>query len=145
MTSIDFSEAIEDCSVVADSCSFIAQPNKFAIHAKGSLNAFKSEYSSDEANIQSQTSKSKYSLEYLQKMVKACKLTEKTTINFATDSGVRNLFCAKKSSNIAFAGNTFSSVVHNNCCMGVKMDRFILLFNIRNNFSSICFLSNICG
>lgn len=85
MASIDFAEAIEDCSVVADSCSFIAQPNKFAIHAKGSLNAFKSEYSSDEAGIQSQNSKSKYSLEYLQKMVKACKLTEKTTINFATD------------------------------------------------------------
>jgi len=85
MASVDFSEAVEDCSVVADSCSFESMPNKFIIQGKGSLNSFKSEYSSDEVNIQAQEAKSKYSLEYLQKMVKACKLTDKTIINFNTD------------------------------------------------------------
>jgi len=85
MSSIDFSEIIEDCSVVADSCSFISEPNKFIMSARGSLNSFKSEFSSDEVNIQAQEANSKYSLEYLQKMVKATKLTDKAIISFSTD------------------------------------------------------------
>ena len=85
MSSLTFSELIEDCSVVADSCSFISETEKFIIYAKGSLNSFKSEFSSDEANIQAQEAKAKYSLEYLQKMVKATKLTDKIIINFSND------------------------------------------------------------
>lgn len=84
MASTDFSEAIEDSSVVADSCSFISEPDKFIIQAKGSLNSFKSEFS-DEVNIQAETANSKYSLEYLQKMAKATKLVDKLVINFSTD------------------------------------------------------------
>ena len=85
MASNDFSEAIEDCVVVADSCSFISRPDRFVIKAKGSLNSFKAEYTSDEANITAGEADSKYSLEYLQKMVKAAKLTEKAIINFSSD------------------------------------------------------------
>jgi len=85
MSSIDFLEAIEDCSVVADSCSFISESNKFIMSARGSLNSFKSEFSSDEVNMQAQEANSKYSLEYLQKMIKATKLTDKAAINFSTD------------------------------------------------------------
>ena len=85
MNSVDFAEAIEDCNVVADSCSFISEPDKFKIQAKGSLNSFKSEFSSDELNITAQEAVSKYSLEYLQKMIKATKLTDKVKINFADD------------------------------------------------------------
>ena len=85
MASIDFIEAIEDCSVVADSCSFVSEPDKFIIQAKGSLNSFRSEFSSDELNVQAQQASSKYSLEYLQKIAKATKITDKTIINFSTD------------------------------------------------------------
>jgi len=85
MASADFSEAIEDCSVVSDSCSFVSEPDKFIIQGKGSLNGFKSEFSSDELNIQAQEATSKYSLEYLQKMIKATKITDKAVINFSTD------------------------------------------------------------
>ncbi|MEM0465789.1 MAG: hypothetical protein QXW97_03780 [Candidatus Pacearchaeota archaeon] len=85
MSSTDFLEAIEDSSVVADSCSFISEPNKFIIQAKGALNSFKSEYSSDEVSIIAQSARSKYSLEYLQKIVKATKITDKVTICFSTD------------------------------------------------------------
>ena len=84
MTSLDFSEAIEDCSVVADSCSFISAPDSFVISAKGSLNSFKSEFT-DEVNIQAEEATSKYSLEYLQKMVKGTKLSDKIIINFSND------------------------------------------------------------
>tara|TARA_Y100000310_G_C20663429_1_gene806094 strand:+ start:1328 stop:2056 length:729 start_codon:yes stop_codon:yes gene_type:complete len=84
MTSVDFSEAIEDCSVVADSCSFISAPDSFIIQGKGSLNSFKSQFT-DEVNIQAEEAGSKYSLEYLQKMIKGTKLTDKVVLNFGND------------------------------------------------------------
>jgi proliferating cell nuclear antigen len=84
MTSIDFSEAVEDCSVVADSCSFVSSPDSFVIQGKGSLNSFKSQFT-DEVNIQAEEAASKYSLEYLQKMVKGTKLTDKVVLNFGND------------------------------------------------------------
>ncbi|HJO14990.1 MAG TPA: proliferating cell nuclear antigen (pcna) [Candidatus Pacearchaeota archaeon] len=84
MTSVDFSEAIEDCNVVADSCSFVSAPDNFVIQGKGNLNSFKSEFS-DEVNIQAEEATSKYSLEYLQKMIKGTKLTDKVVLNFGND------------------------------------------------------------
>jgi proliferating cell nuclear antigen len=86
ISSNELSEAIEDCAIVADSCSFESETDKFAIHARGSLHSAKLSYSSDEAYIESPSNqKSKYSLEYLQKMMKAAKITDKTTINFSSD------------------------------------------------------------
>lgn len=84
MSSSDFAEVIEDCSVVADSCSFVSEPNKFMIQGKGSLNSFKSEFT-DEINIQAQEATSKYSLEYLQKIIKATKIIDKIIIQFSND------------------------------------------------------------
>jgi proliferating cell nuclear antigen len=89
MSSLDFSEAIEDSSVVADSCSFISDPDRFVIQAKGTLNSFKSEFSSDELNIEAESASSKYSLEYLQKMTKATRLVDKVKINFSNDYPLR--------------------------------------------------------
>ena len=91
ISSIDLVESIEDCSVVADSCGFTSKENKFIIEAKGSLNSAKSEFSSDEARIEIKPGnegkeiKSRYSLEYLQKFIRAAKLVEKTTLNFSDD------------------------------------------------------------
>jgi proliferating cell nuclear antigen len=95
MPSIDLAEAIEDCGIVADACSFISLPDKFTIEAKGSLNSAKSDFSSDEVRIETQLGtteenkekgiRSRYSLEYLQKFIKASKLTEKAIINFSND------------------------------------------------------------
>jgi proliferating cell nuclear antigen len=86
MNAIDFAEAVEDCSIVADSCGLEADSSKVDIFAKGHLNSAKLSYSSDEVHIDSTgESKSKYSLEYLQKMIKATKLTEKVALNFSND------------------------------------------------------------
>ena len=82
MDSIDFSEAVEDCSIVSDSCGLEVKGDIFEISAKGPLNSAKLTYSSDEVQIQSQGgSKSRYSLEYLQKMIKASKLSQNVIIN----------------------------------------------------------------
>jgi proliferating cell nuclear antigen len=82
--SLDFLEAIEDCAVVADACSFSINEGKFTIGAKG-LHSTKSEFSSDEVKIEGEKGKAKYSLEYMQKFIKVCKLTEKLKVNFADD------------------------------------------------------------
>ena len=84
MPSLDFLEAVEDCSVVADSCSFSVREEKFVIDAKG-LHSTKSEFSGDEAKIDGEKGKAKYSLEYMQKFAKSCKLADKVRINFSND------------------------------------------------------------
>jgi len=50
MDSQSFVDAIEDCLVVSDACTFIAEPNKFVIEAKG-LNSARAEFSSDDVQI----------------------------------------------------------------------------------------------
>jgi proliferating cell nuclear antigen len=88
MSSVDFSGVIEDCSVVADSASFETKEEKFIIAAKG-LNSARAEFSGDEAKIEAENAKSRYSLEYLQKFIKAGKLAEKVLVNFSDDYPLR--------------------------------------------------------
>ena len=84
LDSVDLIASIEDCTVVADACSFIIEEGKFIVEAKG-LNSARSEFSGDEAKIQAENCKSRYSLEYLQKFIKGSKICEKTILNFAND------------------------------------------------------------
>jgi proliferating cell nuclear antigen len=84
LNSSDFIDSVEDCMVVADACSFIIKEGKFIIEARG-LNSAMSEFSGDEAKISAENCKSRYSLEYLQKFIKAAKLSEKTILKFAND------------------------------------------------------------
>jgi len=84
LNSVDLIDSIEDSLVVADACSFIIEDGKFIVEAKG-LDSSRSEFSGDEAEIQAENCKSKYSLEYLTKFVKGSKLCEKTILNFAND------------------------------------------------------------
>lgn len=85
-----FSDAIEDASVVADSCSFLCTENKFVIEAKGNLNSARSEFSGDEAIFRKiEEGKAKYSLEYLQKFVKGARLGDKVLISYSKDYPLR--------------------------------------------------------
>ena len=83
MNSFDFDDAIQDCAIVSESCSFISQNNKFIIEARG-LHSAKSEFSSDEVKVVG-IGKARYSTEYLQKFAKSAKLTDKVSISFADD------------------------------------------------------------
>jgi len=85
--------------VVAESCAFIVENNKFVIEAK-SLNSSRAEFSGDEIEIKAEDCKSKYSLEYLSKLIKAAKLCEKTNLNFANDHPLRINF---KTTNLELA------------------------------------------
>lgn len=91
LNSIDLIDSVEDCSVVSDSCSFIIENGKFVIEAKG-LNSARSEFSGDEARIRAENCRSKYSIDYLQKFIKAGKLCEKSILEFANDHPLKMSF-----------------------------------------------------
>jgi proliferating cell nuclear antigen len=86
-----FSDVINDALVVADSASLITNKEKdtFTVHAKGTLNQAKTEFDSDEIKLEAQDSKSKYSLEYLAKFVKASRMAPKLAINYSSDYPAR--------------------------------------------------------
>jgi proliferating cell nuclear antigen len=88
ISSDHFVKAVEDCSIVADSCSFISGNDFFILEGAGSLNSARTEFSGDEAKIQG-TGKSKYSLEYLIKFIKASKISDKVNISFSDDYPLR--------------------------------------------------------
>lgn len=88
MDSVDFTDSVDDCAVVADACSFIIDERGFVIEAKG-LNSARAEFSGDEAKIEAENCKSRYSLEYLQKFTKGAKLADKTLIKFSGDHPLR--------------------------------------------------------
>lgn len=88
LDSIDLIASVEDCGVVSDACTFIIENGKFIIEAKG-LNSARSEFSGDEAKIQAENCKARYSLEYLQKFLKGAKMSDKTTLSFANDHPLR--------------------------------------------------------
>ena len=89
MDSESFVEVIEDCSVVADACTFHAEPNKFTVEARGPLNSAKAEFSPDEVEIHSDTSSARFSLEYLNKFIKGGRISSRVTINFSDNHPMR--------------------------------------------------------
>ena len=88
MSSSDFLDSVEDCMIVADACTFAVKEGKFIVEAKG-LNSAKNEFSGDEAKIEGGESKSRYSLEYLQKFTKGTRVSDKVKINFSDDYPLR--------------------------------------------------------
>lgn len=88
MDSESFVEIVEDCLIVSDACTFMAEPNKFVVEAKG-LNSARTEFSSDEIEIHSDTSTARFSLDYLNKFTKGAKVSDKVTINFSDNHPMR--------------------------------------------------------
>jgi len=88
LDSQDLIDAIEDAAVVSDACSFIVKDNNFILEAK-ELNSARAEFSGDSISIQAEDCQARYSLDYLQKFMKAAKLSDKTRISFATNHPLR--------------------------------------------------------
>lgn len=83
-----FAEVIEDGLVVADACTFSAEPNKFIVEASG-LNSAKAEFSTEEVEIYSATSRARFSLEYLNKFIKGAKIASRVTLSFSDNHPMR--------------------------------------------------------
>ena len=94
MDSADLIDSIDDCLVVSDACSFIVDGKNFIIEAK-ETNSARAEFSGDELEIKAENCFVRYSLEYLQKFMKAGKYFPKATLKFATDHPLRMDFTSE--------------------------------------------------
>ncbi len=88
MDARDFAQAVEDASIVADSCAFILKDDVFAVEGNGTLNSAKAEFSGGDLEIFG-TGKSKYSLEYLMKFIKGMKISKNVVVSFSDDYPLR--------------------------------------------------------
>lgn len=82
-------DAIEDANIVAESVTLQGEPKKFTIDAEGDLSQASIEMiESDNVKINVEGDskiRSKYSIEYLKKMVTGSKLSEEVSIQFNND------------------------------------------------------------
>jgi proliferating cell nuclear antigen len=82
-------DAVEDVDIVAESVSFMAEPKKLTIQAEGDLSKAHIEINeSENTKITTDGSdkvKSKYSIEYLKKMIAGSKIAGNVTIQFNKD------------------------------------------------------------
>ena len=81
-------EVVEDCAIVSDACTFIAEPSKFIVEAYG-LNSARAEFSSDEAEIHSANSTARFSLEYMNKFIKGSKISNRVHLSFSNNHPMR--------------------------------------------------------
>lgn len=81
-------EVLEDCSIVSDACTFIAEPSKFIVEAFG-LNSARAEFSSDEVEIHSANSIARFSLEYMNKFAKGSKISNRANLSFSNNHPMR--------------------------------------------------------
>ncbi|NPE27024.1 DNA polymerase sliding clamp [Methanococcoides sp. SA1] len=88
MDARDFSQAVEDAGIVADSCAFIMDDDVFAVEGKGSLNSARAEFSKGDVEVFGK-GRSKYSLEYLMKFVKGMKVAKNVVVSFSDDYPLR--------------------------------------------------------
>lgn len=99
-------EAIEDVDIVAESVAFKADPKQFIVSAEGDLSQAKIEMAADEdvsidAN-ETATFQSRYSIEYLKKLIKGSKLADDVTIRFNNDYPLKIEFKAVDKVLLAF-------------------------------------------
>jgi proliferating cell nuclear antigen PCNA len=82
-----FDQAVEDVSIISDSVTFYAEQDKFSMEALGNLTTARIDLvKDDQTSIDTNEKvKSKYSLEYLKKIVKSSKLADKVTLQFNKD------------------------------------------------------------
>ncbi len=82
-------EAIEDVSIVAESVQFICDKGKFTVAAEGDLSQAKIEIPADDNTTITKDGedvlKSKYSIEYLKKMIQGSKLSDEVVVRFSND------------------------------------------------------------
>jgi len=91
--SVIFENAIEDAGIVADSVAFIVDKDKFLIKSEGNISDANVELVTDEeTDIRMENEDklmSKYSIEYLKKIVKGGKLADRVKVQFSKDYPLR--------------------------------------------------------
>jgi len=88
-----FTEAIEDMDIISDNLTFSVNNQTFLIQSEGTTSSGNVEINADEeTNIELQGGEgltSRYSVEYLKKIIKASKLASNVTLEFGQDYPLR--------------------------------------------------------
>lgn len=101
-----FVEAVEDAGVVADSLSIIGNPKKITIAAQGDLSNVEVDIAAgDDVEITVEgedTVKSKYSIEYLKKIVSGARVSDSVKLQLSKDYPLRIEFVEKDALQLSF-------------------------------------------
>lgn len=98
--------AIEDADIVADSCSFIADEKKLSINAEGDMSKVNIDIpASEETKIITAGKdkiRSKYSIEYLKKMMGGSKISDTVKVQFSKDYPLKLDYTAVDKLSVSF-------------------------------------------
>lgn len=80
-------EAIEDADIISESVTFMVQSNELVVSASGDLSKANINIQSDNDTkiVSDEKVKSKFSIEYLKKMIQGSKLSDKVTLQLSED------------------------------------------------------------
>lgn len=99
MNSVIFDEAVQDMDVVAESVALVADKDRFTVEAESNLSDAKTEIGKDGGVViksnSKETIKAKYSIEYLKKIVRGSKLSDKVVLQFNKDYPLRADYLVK--------------------------------------------------
>lgn len=104
-TASTLNDAVDDVDVVGESVSFAATENIFTIASKGDLSKAQVDIPADNTTTLSCTdedAKSKYSIEYLKKMMQGSKLADTVAIKFSKDYPLRLEYIVPDKVELAF-------------------------------------------
>lgn len=97
-------DAIEDVDIVGESVSFMAQGQTLTVSSSGDLSKAKVDIPSDAETkiVADEKQKSKYSIEYLKKMIAGGKIADQVIIKFANDYPLRLEYTVLNKLQLAF-------------------------------------------
>ena len=80
-------DAIDDVDIVGESVAFIGEEKKFVVSASGDLSKATIEITPDNETkiVSKEKTRSKYSIEYLKKMIQGAKISDKVSVHFSKD------------------------------------------------------------
>lgn len=100
-----FNDAVDDVDVVGESVSFAATENIFTIASKGDLSKAEVDIPADNTTTVTctdETAKSKYSIEYLKKMMQGAKLADEVLVKFSKDYPLKLEYLVQNKVELAF-------------------------------------------
>lgn len=92
-------EAVEDCSVVSDSILFNIDEKGFELSAKGALHSASIKLLNESFK---DSVKARYSVDYLQKMVKAARISDEVKVQFSTDYPLKLHYTTPEKAELSF-------------------------------------------
>jgi proliferating cell nuclear antigen len=97
-------DAIEDVDIIGESVAFIATEKSFKISSSSDLSQAEVEILPDETTAieAAEEMKSKYSIEYLKKMIQGAKLADKAVVQFSKDYPLKLDYTVKDKMQLAF-------------------------------------------